>query len=135
MGNPRLADGNQRPNVLCNGRTGVSSTTAAVEQVPFLNVNCFADPGDQVPGDAPRYFSDLRTDGIHNIDSNLYKEISIRESMKLQLRAEFYNLFNHPRFAPPNTGFAAGSSQFGLITTSAAGYLPRRLQIGVRFEF
>jgi len=135
MANPRLADGNQRPNVLCGGRTGISADTAAIQQTPFLDINCFADPGDQTPGDAPRYFSNLRTDGIHSVDSNLYKEISIREGMKLQLRAEVYNLFNHPRFATPDTAWAAGDTEFGIISSTAPGYLPRRLQIGVRFEF
>jgi hypothetical protein len=135
MGGPRLADGNQRPNVLCGGRTGTSMDTAAIQQTPFLDVNCFADPGDQVPGNAPRYFSTLRTDGIHNVDSNLYKEFVPKEGMKIQLRAEFYNLFNHPRFAPPDTTWAPGDTQFGIVSSTAAGYLPRRLQIGVRFEF
>lgn len=135
MANPRLADGNQRPNVLCGGRSGISADTAAIQQMPFLDINCFADPGDQVPGDAPRYFSNLRTDGIHDVDSNLYKEFTPREGMKIQLRAEFYNLFNHPRFAPPDTAFAPGDTQFGIISSTAVGYLPRRLQIGVRFEF
>ena len=135
MGSPRLADGNQRPNVLCGGRTGIGADTAAIQQTPFLNINCFADPGDQIPGDAPRYFSSFRTDGIHNVDSNLYKEFVPKEGMKIQLRAEFYNLFNHPRFAAPNTAWDPGNSQFGIISSTAPGYLPRRLQIGVRFEF
>ena len=135
MGSPRLQDGNQRPNVLCGGRTGISTATAAVQQVPFLDVNCFADPGDQVPGDGPRYFSKIRTDGIHNIDSNLYKEFVPHEGMKIQIRVEFYNLFNHPRFAAPDTAWAPGDTQFGIVSSTAPGYLPRRLQVGVRFEF
>jgi Carboxypeptidase regulatory-like domain/TonB dependent receptor len=135
MANPRLADGNQRPNVLCGGGAGISAYTAASQQIPFLNVNCFADPGDQIPGDAPRYFSNLRADGIHNVDFNLYKEFVPKEDMKVQVRAEFYNLFNHPRFAPPDTAFAPADTQFGIISSTAAGYLPRRLQLGVRFEF
>jgi hypothetical protein len=135
MGNPRLMDGNQRPNVLCGGRTGISSDTAAIQQTPYLNINCFADPGDENPGDAPRYFSNLRTDGIHNLDVNLYKEFVPKENMKLQVRAEIYNFANTPRFSPPNTGYAPGNTEFGIITSTAAGYTPRRMQIGVRFEF
>lgn len=135
MGNARLMDGNQRPNVLCGGRTGISADTAAIQQTPFLDINCFADPGDQIPGDAPRYFSNLRTDGIHNLDVNLYKEFVPKENMKLQVRAEFYNFFNTPRFAPPDTAYAPGDTQFGIISSTAAGYVPRRMQIGVRFEF
>ena len=135
MANPRLTDGNQRPNVLCGGGTGISNGQAAINQTPFLNVNCFADPGDQMPGDAPRYFSGLRTDGIHNLDMNIYKEFAPKESMKVEVRAEFFNFANHPRFAPPDTAFAPGDTQFGIISSTAAGYTPRRLQFGVRFEF
>jgi hypothetical protein len=135
MADPRLMDGNQRPNVLCSGGTGISSNRAALQQVPYLNINCFADPGDQMPGDAPRYFSGLRTDGIHNIDMSLYKEFSPRESMKLQLRADVFNSFNHPRFAPPDTAWDPGDPEFGIISSTAVGYSPRKMQFGIRFEF
>jgi hypothetical protein len=135
MANPRLLDGNQRPNVLCGGGMGINSNRAAVQQIPYLNVNCFADPGDQVPGNAPRYFSNLRNDGIHNFDTNLFKEFVPKEGMTVQLRAEVFNTMNTPRFAQPNTAFNVGDSQFGLITSTAPGYTPRRIQFGLRFEF
>jgi hypothetical protein len=135
MASPRLQDGNQRPNVLCGGGMGISSNRAAIQQIPYLNVNCFADPGDQVPGNAPRYFSGLRTDGIHNFDANLYKEFVPREGMTVQLRAEVFNTMNTPRFGTPDSAFAPGSTQFGLITGTAQGYTPRRIQFGLRFEF
>lgn len=135
MANPRLLDGNQRPNVICGGSTGVGANRAAVTQVPVLNINCFADPGDQVPGDGPRYYPGLRTDGIHNFDANLYKQFTPREGMSLELRAEVFNTFNTPRFANPDTSFAPGDTQFGIISSTAPGYTPRRIQLGVRFEF
>jgi len=133
MSNSRLLDGNQRPNVLCGGRTGLSTNAAAIQQLPFLNPNCFADPGDQVPGNAPRYFSGLRTDGIHNLDTNLFKEFVPKEGMTLQLRAEVFNTFNTPRFAEPDT--FVGDDTFGIVNSTAAGYTPRGIQWGVRFEF
>jgi hypothetical protein len=135
MANPRLQDGNQRPNVLCGGGMGISSDKAAVTQQPYLNTNCFADPGDQMPGDAPRYFSDLRSDGIHNFDTAFYKEFTPHEGMKLEVRADMFNFFNHPRFASPNTAYAPGDQTFGLITSTAPGSNPRRMQFGARFEF
>jgi hypothetical protein len=135
MANPRLADGNQRPNVLCGGGTGISSNRAAVTQTPILDTNCFADPGDQIPGNARRYLSNLRADGIHNFDLNLHKLFTPKEGMTAELRAEFFNFFNHPRFAPPNTAYAPGDPTFGIISSTAAGYSPRRLQFGLRFEF
>ena len=135
MADPRLTDGNQRPNVLCGGGTGISNNQAAINQTPVLNINCFADPGDQIPGNAPRYFPGLRTNGIHNIDFSLYKEFTPRESMKLQLRADVFNGMNHPRFAPPDTAWDPGDPEFGIISSTAVGYTPRRMQFGVRFEF
>ncbi|MGA8763990.1 MAG: TonB-dependent receptor [Candidatus Sulfotelmatobacter sp.] len=135
MASPRLMDGTQRPNVLCAGGTGISSNQAAINQTAVLDVNCFADPGDQVPGNAPRYFSGLRANGIHNLDVSLYKEFTPRESMKLQLRADIFNGANHPRFAPPNTAWNPGDPTFGIISSTAVGYTPRRMQFGVRFEF
>lgn len=135
MADPRLIDGNQRPDVLCGGGLGVSSNRAAVLQIPYLNANCFADPGDQVPGDGPRYYSGLRTDGIHNLDASLYKEFIPKEGTTLQVRADVFNSLNTPRFAAPDTAFAPGDTQFGIINSTAQGYTPRRIQFGVRFEF
>lgn len=135
MAEPRLLDGNQRPNVLCNGGMGISNNQAAINQTPYLNINCYADPGDQIPGNAPRYFSVVRTNGIHSIDMSLYKEFSLRENTKLQLRADVFNGFNHPRFASPNTAWDPGDPTFGIISSTAPGYTPRRLQFGMRVEF
>ncbi|MGA9040094.1 MAG: TonB-dependent receptor [Terriglobales bacterium] len=133
MADPRLMDGNQRPNVLCGGKTGISSNQAAITQQPILNINCFADPGDQMPGNAPRYFSNLRTEGIHNLDLSLYKEFVPKEGTKLEVRAEIFNSTNTPRFASPNTAYDAGDPTFGLITSTAS--TPRHMQFGARFEF
>jgi hypothetical protein len=148
MSNPRLANGSQRPNVICSQlHTGLSMRDVAMNWYPnsvaeaannapsasFINPNCLADPGDQNPGNAPRYFSGLRVNGIHNFDMNLYKSFVPKEGMKIDLRAEAFNLFNHPRFAQPDNAF--GDTGFGAITSSAPGYLPRYFQFGLRFEF
>ena len=72
----RLTDGNQRPNVICSQlTTGLSYQEAARTQQPYLNQDCFADPGDNIPGDAPRHFS-LRGEGIRNLDLSLSKILS-----------------------------------------------------------
>src|SRR5580704_9589349 len=108
----------------------------------FLNTNCFADPGDQVPGNAPRYFSGLRVDGIHNADLNFYKSFVPKEGMRIELRAEMFNLFNHPRFAQPNSAVGNSGSPnpfFGTITSDnlygSTLETPRFFQFGIRFEF
>jgi hypothetical protein len=134
MSQPRLADGNQRPDVLCpQVSSGISYHHAAATGESLFNAACFGDPGDNIPGNAPRYFSNLRGDGIHNKDLSISKEFVIREGMKLQLRGEFFNFTNTPRFAFPDLG--VGSGTFGQVTSTAPGSTPRHSQIGVRFEF
>ena len=132
MSSPRLADGNQRPNVICNNlRTGISYTDAAKTGDAYLNTDCFDDPGDNIAGNARRFFSNLRGPGIRNLDLSLSKEFNVHEDMKLQIRAEMFNATNTPRFATPATGW--GSEDFGTVTSSRGN--SRKMQFGARFQF
>jgi len=146
----RLMSGSQRPNIVCSQlKSGTSMHTVALDWQAnssgadvssFFNPACFADPGDQNPGNGPRYYSGLRVDGIHNMDLNLYKSFVVREGMKIDLRAEIFNFLNHPRFGQPNSGVGNTAADlpnpfFGTISGSAAGQLPRYFQFGARFEF
>jgi hypothetical protein len=138
MSDARLANGTQRPQVLCSQlKTGTSMHAVALDwqnaNLTYLNSNCFGDPGDQVPGNAPRYFSGLRVDGIHNADLNVYKSFVPKEGMRIEVRAEMFNFTNHPRFGQPNS--AVGDPLFGTISSDAPGENPRSFQFGLRFEF
>jgi hypothetical protein len=75
----------------------------------------------------------LRGPGINNWDLGLYKTTSITEHTSLQLRIEFYNLFNHTQFSPGgiDNGFGDGSS-FGEEFSAAA---PRDIQLAAKFFF
>lgn len=151
MASPRLQDGNQRPNQVCSQlSSGFSYHAAASNGLNYyagadvnpystsvLNPNCWADPGDQNPGSGPRYYSTIRTDSIHNADISLMKQFTIKEGMTLQVRGEFFNFTNTPRFAFPDFAWAPGvpgvDSNFGQVTSTANQ--PRRTQIGLRFQF
>ena len=133
MSEPTLDDGNQRPNVICNPSSGVSAHRSALTGASTFNTSCFANPGLEQAGNAPRYFSNLRTNGIHNVDLSIEKAFVPREGMLLEVRAEFFNFFNTPRFAAPDNLW--GDSTFGQISSTALGSTPRHGQIGVRFEF
>lgn len=50
-----------------------------------------------------------------NLDFSAFKNFSLREKMRLQFRAEFFNLFNSPNFATPNASLNA-----------TGAFLPRR---------
>jgi hypothetical protein len=143
VANPRLADGNQRPNLVCpsGGRltTGISLNAAALStnagtNLPWLNSACFSDPGDQQAGNAPRYFSQIRTDGIHQADISLEKIFNLGgRKGQIEAHADCFNCTNTPRFGLPDTGYEDGT--FGVISSSAGGFLPRNMQLGVRYQF
>jgi hypothetical protein len=137
----RLANGSQRPNVTCsNPGTGISPHDAAAALlngastgISVFNANCFADPGDQQLGNAPRYFSNLTSQGIENVDLGLRKEFRIRESKKLQVRMEAFNALNRSRF--DRAAYQFGSGSFGQVTSLANGFHARQMQVVARFEF
>jgi hypothetical protein len=127
-----LVDGNQRPNVICSQlSTGLSYRDAAITGGSVINQDCFGDPGDNIPGNAPRHFSTLRGDGIRNLDTSLSKEFKIRETKALQVRAEMFNAFNHQRFAFPDLG--SGDGALGTVTSTTNNF--RKMQFGARFQF
>jgi Carboxypeptidase regulatory-like domain/TonB dependent receptor len=137
MGNQRLADGNQRPNVNCPGdqslTTGTSIHKAAEFGTPYINTNCFSDPGDQQAGNAPRYFSRLRSDGIHTTDVSVERIYKFGDRGQIEFHGDCLNCTNTERFGLPDYGY--GNSTFGLISGTAAGALPRNMQLGARYQF
>jgi hypothetical protein len=127
-----LVDGNQRPNVICSQlSTGLSYRQAAESGGSVLNQDCFGDPGDNLTGNAPRHFANLRGDGVRNLDTSLSKEFKIHENQELQVRAEMFNAFNHQRFAFPDVG--SGDGALGTVTSTTNNF--RRMQFGARYQF
>jgi len=117
----------------------------------FLDLTAFAMPctnngtvsglaSDCVPG--TRHYGDLGRNSLvgptyKQWDFALYKTTAITERVKVQLRAEFFNLLNHPNFSSPllpafiadpasnlgtcGCGFQAGPNGREVGTTTAAG--------------
>jgi Carboxypeptidase regulatory-like domain/TonB dependent receptor len=72
--------------------------------------------------------------GQANLDVAFSKMIPLNwpiEKSTVQFRAEFYNAFNHPQFANPDTNFS--SSTFGVISSTVVN--PRVGQLALRFAF
>jgi hypothetical protein len=68
--------------------------------------------------------------GYQDVSLSLTKDSVLRESLNLQLRAEFFNAFNRANFDLPNTFW--GTPAFGRISSAAS---PRRIQFGVKVIF
>jgi hypothetical protein len=79
----------------------------------------------------PTQVSNARADGINSLDMSVIKANRITERLHAQLRADFFNVLNHPNFSAPN--LSPTSSAFGTITSQAN--LPRTIQLGLRLAF
>ena len=94
--------------------------------------------------------SSLRQDGVKNFDFSVFKRTTFGpgERMNLEFRTEFFNIFNHPQFAAPNTSCVpfqasptapvicstpATGSNFGVVTSTLGN--PRLVQFGLKFAF
>src|SRR5438034_11069535 len=73
----------------------------------------------------------LHGPGLFNIDYSLFKNFPIKERLKLQFRAEFFNFLNHPNFSNPASTF--GTETFGDITSTSTEN--RDIQFGLRLVF
>ena len=65
--------------------------------------------------------------GDRNVDFSIFKNTPITEEVKIQLRAEIFNIFNHPNFSPPLLpSFAADDSFNGIDSVTGRGkaFLP-----------
>jgi hypothetical protein len=75
-----------------------------------------------------------------NLDFSVFKNTSLPKETTLQLRAEFFNIFNHPDFNSPTQG-SNGSVPGAQITSptfgqaTATAYVERQIQLGARFIF
>ncbi|HZT30514.1 MAG TPA: carboxypeptidase regulatory-like domain-containing protein [Bryobacteraceae bacterium] len=61
---------------------------------------------------------------FHNLDFSLFKNFPIHESMKLQFRAEFFNVFNSPNFNPPNSSLNASPA---FLPSGPGGAFPSQI--------
>ena len=135
--NQLLADGNQRPNLIGNPCSGASLDAIANGTASYFNLSAFSHPADQTPGTGPRYFSNCRVPGITNLDLSIAKQYRIRENMYIEVRGDFFNALNTPRFGAPQSNSADGTG-FGADGFGAIFYQenqPRHGQIGIHFVF
>jgi hypothetical protein len=118
--------GGQRPNW-----TGVNPQLSNPTVYQWFNTSVFSQPPAFQFGSAPRSFDSVRSDATHNIDMSLIKNTALTERWKLQFRAEAFNLFNTPVFAPPGTSY--GSATFGVV--SSVSNQPRVIQFAMKLLF
>lgn len=141
------ADAATQPNFSCAAKTKTLAqwfnpcafknppravSTATDPTKNWINV---AEAGLQPSG--PRGRQAVYGPGFNKVDMSLFKNFTlpIRESA-LQLRADVFNVLNHPSFGNPGTGLAGTNSQ-SITSTRFSGLTPdqRVIQVAARLSF
>jgi hypothetical protein len=109
---------------VCDPYSGVGNQTVD----HWFNTNCFVNPAPGQYGIGGN--NGIRGPHTNNVDISVSKLWPIRERGQLQLRGDFFNIFNHPQLylSPENLT----SGQYGQIT---GAYPQRTIQVSLRFAF
>src|ERR1700677_1164897 len=109
---------NQRPNVVAGVNPILPHWTPSTG---YLNPLAFSEPNG-TPGDLGR--DSVYGPGYKNLDFSITKNTQITERLNLQLRAEFFNILNHPNFAQPDHVLTPGYDQNGNLVCAPYGANP-----------
>jgi hypothetical protein len=115
---------NPTDNAACNAKALAldgGNPGAATESLAFFG--CYAKGNSILLPPPLGQFGNLGRNtfpdsGFRNVDFSVAKNWHFGESLRLQFRAEFFNIFNHPNFANPY----GGQNGFGFNDPSAGGF-------------
>ena len=121
--NPNVGEGAKYPNVVGDPNAGPKTVSE------FFNTAAFAVPPPYTFGNEG--IGAVTGPGISDIDLSLVKNIPIRERLRLQFRADAFNVANHLIMGDPNSTF--GTPTFGQVTSTRLDN--RQIQLALRLEF
>ena len=109
----------------------------ATGKLVFFNTCLYHDPALGSFGNVGR--NTLQGPGYQIWDFTLGKHFPVTERFKLEFRADFFNIFNHPNFlvatsGPQNSNNSTvlGTAQFGFLTAARD---PRLVQLALKLSF
>ncbi len=125
---------NQRPNLV----PGVSTTPAAGRSIAhWINPAAFSTAVGLGYGNTPRNY--VRGPGLWQADLGLGKQIPVTERYQLQLRSEFFNIFNRAQYGLPLADVSSTGNFGQIISTVNTGPVgtgtPRQIQFSLQLHF
>jgi hypothetical protein len=115
--------GDERAQLVGDPRSGFTQS-----RVEWFNTAAFIQPRQGTFGNSGQHI--LSGPGAATLDFSVFRVIRVRERASVQIRGEFYNLFNRVNFGNP--GGTVLSTNYGVITSAAAG---RVIQFALKFQF
>ncbi len=141
VASPVLGYTNVRPDLVPGQPFWLASPTAPGGRI--LNTAAFVKAPTGVQGNEGR--NDISGFGLTQFDLSAARKISITERVRLQFRADAFNLLNHPNFANPGANVFSSASQLRstkMLNQGLGGLNPlfqeggpRSLQLSLRLTF
>jgi Carboxypeptidase regulatory-like domain len=102
----------------------------------YFNPNAFLPPASGTYGNVGR--DTLVGPGLAELDMSLARTVAVKEKIKLELRAEFFNLLNRANFSTPNAVVFTSASTTpaptaGVITATSTS--SRQVQFGMKWKW
>ena len=116
-----------RPNYILGQAVALSGSARTTDH--FFNTAAFSLPAAGTFGDLGR--NTIMGPGLTDLDMVIAKNIALTESVKLQLRVECFNAFNHPNFNIVGR-IINDPTTFGKVLSQLD---PRELQFGIKLQF
>jgi hypothetical protein len=115
--------GDERAQQVGDARSGFTQS-----RIKWFNTAAFVQPRQGTFGNSGQHI--LSGPTAATADISLFRIVRVREIANFQIRAEFFNLFNHVNFGNPSA--TVGTASYGIITSAAAA---RVIQFALKFQF
>ena len=122
--------GTQRPDTVLGQSIG-SAGSVGQRINGYFNPAAFTNPPLYQFGTVGRMLPGIVGPSLFTWNLSFLKQIPVHESVRVELRAELFNAFNHVNFQNPS-GLTYGLPGFGAITTT---YDPRIIQVAAKVFF
>ncbi len=119
---------NDRPNLVGDWRLPKPSNSAITAGSPWFNIDAFQPNTPGAIGNLGR--NNVLGPASQNIDLGIFRSFRITERHRLEVRGEFFNLFNWVTLGTPV--FSLANANFGKVLTAGA---PRIIQVGLKYSF
>jgi hypothetical protein len=124
------------PNAACAKTVSQGGLAADAVRTPetWFNPCAFAPPPAIAFGNEGR--NALIGPGLAQLDLQVMKSFALGgENRRLEIRAQAFNLLNHPNFDLPNANFDSRAYGAVLSANAFGNEPPRQVQLGLRYQF
>jgi hypothetical protein len=111
--NSGTLEGTERANIVGDPFAGLDHKFTTGQSLRWFTPSAFVNPPIGTFGSMQK--NSVFGPGFANVDFSIFRNISIKEKLRIQVRAEMFNVFNHINLAQPS---ARVGSSLGLISST-----------------